>query len=104
MSEWPDLPKKIRGMRGPITVRQIKRVKVEGTACWGSWQESTRTIRVEKGAPPAHRWATFFHEWAHAVLDDAGIAYQLSTEGAETLCHAIATARTAEMRHQLGLD
>lgn len=96
--KWPPLPRRLKGAGGPITVRLVKRVRVEGESCWGSWEPSTRTVRLEKGAPIEHQWRTLHHEWMHAVLHDSGIQELLSEEGQEALCQAIACARIAEMR------
>lgn len=98
MSKWPALPKGFHGAGGPVRVRMVKKEEThDGTACWGTWEPSTRIIRIVRSAPPQHRWRVYFHEWMHSCLDDSGIAQQLSDAGQEALCEAYATARMAEM-------
>jgi len=85
-------------------VRLIKVVKQdEGLLCWGTWEASTRMIRLERAAPPEHRWRVLYHEWAHAVLDDSGITNLLTPDAVEMLCDAFATARMQELRGVLGM-
>lgn len=103
--KWPPLPSLVQGAGGPIRVRMVKRAKGDdGEACWGTWQPSTRTIRIERGANPAHRWKTYWHEWMHSAIDDAGLCHLLSAEAQETLADAVATARMAELRGQLARE
>lgn len=102
--KWPPLPKVIHGTGGPIAVRQIKHVRSDDNeACYGTWEAGTRIIRIERGAPIAHRWRTLYHELAHATLDDSGLANLFTHDGNEALCDAIANARIQEMRGTLGL-
>ena len=99
---WPKLPTRVMGAGGPIKIRQLKKLKhKDGTICWGTWDDSTRTIRIDGTAPPEHRWRVYFHEWTHAAIDDSGIGNLLADGAIETLCDAVATARLQEMRHQL---
>lgn len=103
-AKWPPLPTVMHGAGGPIRVRQVKRVHTDDhMAAWGTWEDGTRTIRIERGAMPQHRWRVLFHEWAHSVLDDSGVGNLFTAGGTETLCDAIATARMAEMRGTLGI-
>lgn len=105
MTKWPTLPKSVRCAGGPVKVRMCKRITAEdGDACWGLWDASTRTIRVERGGTPQNRWHTFFHEWMHAVLTDSGFGEMFTKEGNEALCQAVAAARVQEMRGDLGMD
>lgn len=100
---WPQIPKRLRGAGGPIRVRLIKRCKGDAGAAWGTWEAGTRTVRLERGALPQHRWRVLFHELTHAALDDAGVGHLLSAEATEAICDAMATARLQEMRGMLGL-
>lgn len=96
---WPPLPRIVGGSRGPITVRIVRRVTGEkGEACWGTWEQGRRTVRIERGARREHQWAVLFHELVHAAVDDAGLCHLLSEDAQETLCDAVATARMAELR------
>jgi hypothetical protein len=90
------MPKKIGAPGGSIRVLLVKREQTnKGEPAWGSWTPSTRTIRIERGAPVAHRWRTFWHEWTHAILDDQGIGEILSEQGAEAMCQAFRTGLMA---------
>ena len=110
---YPKLPKRVRGAGGWIRVISVKRpgeyhdkgfTVTHGEPCWGSWEPSTRTIRVEKGAPRAFQWRVYFHELTHAAIEDAGLHHLLADSSEETLCDALATARTQEMHGQLQID
>ena len=98
---WPTIPARVEGMGGPITVRLVKRVRVRGQACWGSWDDSTRTICLESGAPRRHQWTTFFHELTHSGLDDAGLTDLLSDHGNEAICRAMASLHIRLMEDRL---
>jgi Zn-dependent peptidase ImmA (M78 family) len=101
--KWPKLPTMVMGAGGPIKVRLIKRVTGEaGEPCYGTWEPSTRTIRIERCGLLQHRHKTLFHELMHATMDDAGLCHLLSPDAQETLCDCVASARMAEMRHALG--
>ncbi len=93
---YPPMPKMIGAPGGPIRVRLVKRERADsGEPAWGTWEPATRTIRIERGAPVAQRWRTFWHEWTHAMMDDQGIGELLSEPGAESLCQAIRTGMMA---------
>ncbi len=68
----------------------------DGADAWGTWEPSTRTIELEKGAPLAHLHRVLFHELMHATLSDAGIVNMLSDEAQELICDAVGTARFIE--------
>lgn len=96
---WPPLPKRLHGTGGPIKVKLVKRSQDEdGDDAWGTWEPSTRTIEIERGAPLEHQYRTLYHEWMHSVLADAGIVNMLSGEAQEMLCDAVGAARVQEMR------
>ena len=98
---YPPIPCTVHGAGGPIVVKLVDRPKVEGEVCWGSWDDGTRTIELERSARPAHRWRVLFHELEHAAIDDAGLSHLLTDEGQEALCDATASARMAELRASL---
>lgn len=90
------MPKLIGAPGGPIKVRLVKHEKADdGAPAWGTWECSTRTIRIQRDAPVAHRWRVFWHEWTHAIMDDQGIGELLSEQGAESLCQAVRTGMMA---------
>ncbi len=100
--KWPAIPAIVEGAGGPITVRKVKRARSDdGRPCWGTWEMSKREIQLDRSASREHQTRTYFHELVHAALDDAGIAYLLSEEGAETICEAVASARMRELRGRL---
>jgi Zn-dependent peptidase ImmA (M78 family) len=104
MTRWPAIPRTVRGAGGPIRVRQIQRVRTDDNeAAWGTWELGTRIIRLDRNAPSEMKWRTFYHELAHAALDDAGISNLFSADGNETLCDAMASARMQELRGHLKL-
>lgn len=103
MSDWPPVPSLIRGAGGTIKVRRVKKARVEGTECWGVWDDAKRIITIDKTAAPEHQWRVLFHELTHAALHDAGIENLFDPQGVETLCDCIATARIQEMRGNLGV-
>lgn len=99
---WPALPTVVQGAGGPIRVRMVKRATGnDGEACWGTWEPSSRTIRLERGASLEHRHRVLFHELTHAAIDDAGLCHLLTAEAQETLCDCISSARMAELRASL---
>lgn len=103
-TKWPAIPKLIQGAGGPIAVRLVKRIHSEKDGdCWGQWDSGTRMVRLERSARIQHKWRVLFHELTHAAMDDAGIAYLLSTEACESICEAMASARVQEMRGLMGL-
>ena len=100
-SRWPRIPKRVEGMGGPITVKLVRRVRVEGVACWGSWHSDKRAVSLDCGAPREHQWRTFFHELTHSALDDSGLGAQLSEAGNEAICEAMASLHVRLMRDRI---
>ena len=103
MSEWPPIPTLVRGTGGAIKVRRLKKVKSAGVDCWGDWDDSTRTIRLDKTAVIEHQWRVLFHELAHAALHDSGLQNAFEDRAIEALCDAFATSRVQEMKGELGI-
>lgn len=103
MTDWPPLPTLIRGVGGPIKVRRVRRAQVQGTPCWGVWDDAKRIITIDRTAKIEHQWRVLFHELMHAALHDAGIENLFDPKGIETLCDCVATARIQEMRGELGV-
>lgn len=103
MSDYPPIPTLVRGSGGAIKVRRAKRVRPSGVEAWGVWNDAKRTIYLDKTATLEHQWRVLFHELTHAALHDAGIENLFDDRGVETLCDAMATARMAEFRGQLGI-
>ena len=96
--KYPDLPTKIQGMAGPITVqmRTARATPTDDKDTWGTWDDSTRTIAVDVGARKEHQWRVYYHEAMHACLADSGIENMFADNIIETLCDAVASARMRE--------
>lgn len=101
---WPPVPKRLEGIAGAIRVRLVRRVRVQGDVCWGSWQADKRLVTIDCGAPREHQWTTLFHELTHSALHDTGHTAQLSEAGEEAICHAMASLQTRLMRARLEAD
>jgi len=109
---WPAIPKVISGMAGPIKVSQRRRAVIaeDGEDCWGLYLPAKRTIALAPNMPPALRWHTLFHEWAHAWIIDAGLPNLIHGNDAEldrnieVFCDTLATAMARGMASHLGLD
>ena len=110
---WPAIPRRIDGLAGPLKVSQRRGAlkAPDGEACWGLYLPPKRTIALAGGMPPALRWHTLFHEWAHAWLIDAGLPNLLHgasdeelERNVEVVCDTLATAMTRAMAKHLKLD
>lgn len=110
---WPAVPKVVSGLAGPIKVSQRRGALTapDGDDCWGLYLPAKRTIALAGGMPPALRWHTLVHEWAHAWLIDAGIPNLLHgetdaelTRNVEVVCDTLATAAVRSMATAMGLD
>jgi Zn-dependent peptidase ImmA (M78 family) len=86
MKRWPALPKRVDGLAGPITVT-VRRVEsfqaADGDHCWGLYKPESRRIILAGKIPPALRWHTLAHEWAHAWILDAGLPNLIHGHGPE---------------------
>ncbi|MFZ9703535.1 MAG: hypothetical protein ACO3B7_05000, partial [Candidatus Limnocylindrus sp.] len=79
--------------------------------CWGLYLPAKRTIALAGGMPPALRWHTLVHEWAHSWIIDAGLPNLLHGESdaeldrnVEVVCDTLATAVVRAMATHLKLD
>jgi hypothetical protein len=84
-TEWP-------GVNGPLVVSRPKQVSPDDL---GMYTNEDRVIQVQKSLRRLVAWRVFFHEWAHAALDDCGVA--LTHDQEEAVCQAIAAGRMAEL-------
>lgn len=104
MTDYPPIPRLIRGTGGAIRVRLRRKPKhADGQECWGLWDDGKRLITVDSTASPEHRWRVLFHELAHAALADAGVENLMDGAATEAICDAMATARLQEFRGELGI-
>ncbi len=98
---WPPIPRKLDGLAGPITVK-VRRVESfaasDGDHCWGLYKPERREIHLATKLPPAIRWHTLAHEWAHVWLLDSGVVNVIRGDGAdrdqaiELICDSLASA------------
>jgi Zn-dependent peptidase ImmA (M78 family) len=110
---WPAIPKKLDGLAGPIKVR-IRRVESfkaeDGDHVWGLYKPALREIHLASKLPPAIRWHTLVHEWAHAWLLDSGVVNLLhgkdESHGAavEAVCDSLASAFVRSFVRVTGID
>lgn len=110
---WPAIPKRLDGLAGPIRVR-IRRVESfraeDGDHVWGLYKPAVREIHLASKLPPAIRWHTLVHEWAHAWLLDSGVVNVLRGEGSdhgqaqELVCDSLASAFVRSFVRATGID
>jgi Zn-dependent peptidase ImmA (M78 family) len=80
-----------------VSIGLVEKLKhPDGTECWGIWDDSTRTILLDKSANRRHQWRVLYHELAHVALSDAGLDNGIGDELVEAICDAVATARMRE--------
>ena len=107
------MPKVVSGLAGPIkvTVRRGALTAPDGDDVWGLYLPAQRRIVLAGGMPPALRWHTLIHEWAHSWIIDAGLPNLLHGKSDEELernievvCDTLATAMVRAMSAQMKLD
>lgn len=92
----PPLAPTIPSMLGPVPTERVKDLRdKENGSCMGLFRAIERNVLIEDGMGPVPAWQTYWHEWAHIVLWDAGIGLEHAVE--ERVCDALATARVREM-------
>jgi hypothetical protein len=94
----PPLPKKVQSPLGPIKVRRVKNLKSDGEDCHGVFTWHTRSMQINANLEGAAQWATFFHEWVHAVLADGGMDATLPYAVCESVCDLLGTSLTGLLR------
>lgn len=110
---WPPIPKQLDGLAGPIRIR-IRRVESfkaeDGDSVWGLYKPAAREIHLASKLPPALRWHTLVHEWAHAWLLDSGVVHVLRGDGQELVqaqelvCDSLASAFVRAFARITGTD
>ena len=97
----PPIPDAVATQLGPVPVNVVKKLhyRKDGKKqeMFGRFRAMSRTIEINEDIAPVMRWQTFFHEWMHVVMTDAGLHNVFTPEQQETICDAVATARVAEL-------
>lgn len=92
----PDIPESMPSLLGPVHVTRVKDLRDKnGRGCFGIWRNDVRDVRLDADMHLVTAWHTYWHEWVHVALWDAGVV--LKDADAERVCDAIATLRTREM-------
>lgn len=94
MKRIPKLPKTVPTPLGPVAVVRATKAELtaDGSAAYGDWEWHERRIRVWDGLRGWTARQVFWHEWAHVVLSDAGVASEMPTVVLEMVCDALANA------------
>lgn len=96
---FPPLPDAFYALGGVVVVRLVDPPDVkddDGKPAWGTYEPATRTVLIDRHAPPRHQWWVFFHEWEHVVLNDTGQDELLTEEAVEAICNGNGHARMRE--------
>jgi Zn-dependent peptidase ImmA (M78 family) len=110
---WPPIPRVVQGLAGSVrvVVRRSESFKSgDGDTVWGLYKPAERRILIAGKLPPALRWHTLIHEWAHCWLLDAGLPNLIHGDEAErnrnleVFCDTLATVAVRSMASHLGLD
>jgi len=93
----PALPRRVWSPHGDIRVSRPRRLAGDqGEQVYGEWRQVERTICVVAKLRRDAAWPVFFHEMAHAELDDYGVI--MEHELLERTCDALGLARAAWFR------
>ena len=65
-------PKRLKINRTVWYLRIVGRVDREDS--WGLCDPNTKTIYLKKNQKPGQMFATFYHEYLHALADEAGLS------------------------------
>ena len=96
MKKLPRLPTTLPTVLGPIPVERVTGLRdSHDKACLGICRFTERDVRIESAVARTAAWHTFWHEWTHMTLWDAGL--ELDEATTERLCDAFALARVREM-------
>ena len=81
---------------GPARVDVVPNLRDENDArLLGSCNRAERLVKIAAEIPRITQWHTYWHEWTHMTLEDAGV--ETPKEAIEAICDAVANARTREM-------
>lgn len=96
MKRLPPIPGNVPSILGPVPVEIVQGLRThDDRQALGIWRQNERDVRVEADAARIVQWQTYWHEWMHIVLTDAGV--ELTEDAAERVCDAVGNARTREM-------
>lgn len=93
----PLLAKTVPSILGAVPVKRERNLRSEDGehACLGTWRSVPREVCIDADASPVCAWQTYWHEWVHIILWDAGV--HLAKEVEEQVADTLATARVREM-------
>lgn len=96
--DYPPLPAWIEAPGGKVTISTQKDIRHDDdkVACWGMWDESDRTIKIDESVKGRLQWGVFYHEATHVALSDSGLNNILQPEIIEAICDAVSTQRMRE--------
>ena len=98
---YPPIPKVMKCPGGDVAVTLATKAKMQevsdpGEEVLGYYHERDRYVMILKSLSAEQKWRVYWHEWAHVLLEDSGIANGLTLELEEALADAIAAARMRE--------
>ena len=92
----PPIPRTMPSILGPIPVEIVANLRdKQDRECFGISRHGERDMRIDRDQHLTKMWATYWHEWFHFVIADAGI--ELDHDKMEAICDAVGNARTREM-------
>ena len=92
----PRIPATLPTILGPARVELVPNLRDENDArLLGSCNRAERLVKIASEPPRVIQWHTYWHEWAHMLLADAGV--ETPKELVEAICDAVGNARTREM-------
>jgi hypothetical protein len=94
----PSLPRAVWSALGPIPVRVVKDLQMDGKPCMGIYDPAARLIQIREGMDAIAALQTCAHEWVHSVLSDAGVS--LSEADEERVADSVGTAIVADLLSQ----
>lgn len=98
--ELPPIPRSVATQLGPVPVVFVDSlVNGEGKQVVGGFHTIKRVIYLRRDLleNPRIAWAVYYHEVAHIVMYDSGLANMIPPEVQQAIADAFAIQRVAEM-------